>query len=149
MNSIDWRLHTLAPSLRGIERVRCVQVGVGGTGSWVARMMAGVHVARRDAQLAGIAFPLWALGGLPWDLVLVDPDRVEEKNVGRQAFGYDAIGAYKAQVLVDDLGRTHRLAYEAHCLPFAPAVLRQEPHTLVVLVGCVDNPAARAFPRHV
>ncbi|MDT8306517.1 MAG: ThiF family adenylyltransferase, partial [Anaerolineae bacterium] len=52
---------------------RIMLVGVGGTGSTLALFLAGLAYHAREK-------------GIRVELTLVDPDRIEQANVGRQAF---------------------------------------------------------------
>ena len=74
-----------------------VIVGLGGTGAQAARIAGRIlyDMRRRRMQTP--------------PLLLIDPDRVEEKNVGRQMFTPADIGAYKAAVV----GRRLNLALGA------------------------------------
>ena len=61
-------------------------VGVGGTGASTARIVARIIY---DMQRSRRHTP---------QIVLIDPDRVEEKNIGRQAlFDPSSIGKFKAE----------------------------------------------------
>jgi PRTRC genetic system ThiF family protein len=80
-------------------------------------------------------------------LYIVDPDRVEPHNVARQCFDRQDVGRFKAEVLAERLSRRfgREVGYtvlpydrELHAQVFADAGSR-----LNVLVGCVDNAAAR------
>ena len=84
-------------------------------------------------------------------LVFVDPDQVEEKNIGRQNFCPAEIGADKAMSLA------YRYSY-AFGLEITPvidrfddkvlgrfiATARWGQSALTLVIGCVDSPAARA-----
>jgi len=108
-------------------------VGCGGTGSFAA-----LHLAR----LA------WAAGqrGLDIQLIFVDPDRVEAKNVGRQNFCPAEIGRAKAETLASRFGLAFGLKVEAEVGLFRPEMIyesrrRYDEHLL--LVGAVDTVQAR------
>lgn len=65
-----------------------VVVGVGGTGCQVTRIAARMLYDMRRSRLH-----------VP-KMILIDPDRIEEKNVGRQAlFAPAEIGEYKAAAI--------------------------------------------------
>lgn len=109
-----------------IERV--VVVGTGGTGGYLAQGLAKL-VAGYDLDL---------------DVVLVDPDTVEERNIFRQNFLASEIGYPKAEVLAGRLNAQFGTA-------FASFVGKGEAHPLVrgygrdtLYVTCVDTLAARA-----
>jgi PRTRC genetic system ThiF family protein len=118
-----------------------VQVGVGGTGSWLAMSLARlVYHARQKGQAIR--------------LVLVDPDVIEEANVGRQAFSPGEIGGNKAESMALRLNLALGLDITAVAAPFTaaetmPWVYRQEREqygrhrTRFILVGAVDNHMAR------
>ena len=104
-------------------------VGCGGTGGFLAEAVCRLLLGRRAR------------------LFLVDPDRVEPHNVARQAFDAADTGRFKAQVLAERLARRFGrgvgysvLPYDAglHARVFGGARSR-----LNLLVGCVDNGAAR------
>jgi PRTRC genetic system ThiF family protein len=118
-----------------------VQVGVGGTGSWLAMSLARlVYHARQKGQAIR--------------LVLVDPDDVQAANVGRQAFSPGEIGCNKAENMAWRLNLALGLDITAVAAPFTaaetmPWVYRQEREqygrhrTRFILVGAVDNHLAR------
>jgi len=67
-------------------------VGVGGTGASTARIVARIIY---DMQRSRRHTP---------QIVLIDPDRVEEKNIGRQAlFAPSDIGKFKAECVAKRL----------------------------------------------
>lgn len=113
------------------DRWRFVLVGCGGTGSWLAPSVARIARVLQEA-------------GKETEIYFVDPDHVEEKNIPRQNFCQAEIGANKAQALAFrysaawgvgitalgkafDFGQMTKVAYES----------------ITVVVGCVDNAAAR------
>jgi PRTRC genetic system ThiF family protein len=106
-----------------------VLVGCGGTGGFLAEAVCRLLLGR-SAQVC-----------------LIDPDRVEPHNVARQAFDRSDVGRFKAEVLAERLARRFGreigysvLPYEAemHAQAFGDGRSR-----LNLLVGCVDNGAAR------
>lgn len=106
-----------------------VLVGCGGTGGFLADSICRLLIDR------------------PADLYLVDPDRVEPHNVARQAFDRADVGHFKAEVLAMRLARRFGREIGYSVLPYD-----HEPHAQVfggmhsrlnLLVGCVDNAAAR------
>jgi len=124
-----------SPAAEGTRLVRyereatVVLVGCGGTGGFLAEAVCRLLLGRA-AQL-----------------YLVDPDRVEAHNVARQAFDRADVGSFKAQMLAERLVRRFGrevgyavLPYDAqlHAQVFGEARSR-----LSLLIGCVDNAAAR------
>lgn len=118
------------------ERVVILLVGCGGTGSFAAHSL---------AQLA-----VWAKGaGLDLRLYFVDPDVIEEKNLVRQNFCPAEIGQPKALSLAWRYTAAFGLNIIPVLKPFSADLLtRLQPQsspqgTLTLLVGAVDNVAAR------
>jgi PRTRC genetic system ThiF family protein len=75
-------------------------------------------------------------------MTLIDPDIIEERNVGRQAgFAPSDVGQSKAAVLSRRFNLALGLNIEAIAAPFDPEVYHTTTSTL--LVGCVDNHEAR------
>ncbi|MBZ0306314.1 MAG: ThiF family adenylyltransferase [Anaerolineae bacterium] len=108
---------------------RILIVGAGGTGSALARITARILWQR--VQL-GQTVPL---------LHLVDPDQVEEKNVGRQGgFSPADVGGYKAEILAKRYSLALGLPILWSNEPFDPQKHMQRG---TILVGCVDNHEAR------
>jgi PRTRC genetic system ThiF family protein len=106
-----------------------VVVGLGGTGSQLARSIARIafDMKRSDLFAPSISF--------------VDPDRVEENNVGRQMFTAADVGQYKAELLARRFNAALGLDITAIPEPFDPERHGGQHGTL--LVGCVDNHLAR------
>jgi PRTRC genetic system ThiF family protein len=106
-----------------------VLVGGGGTGGFLAEALCRLLIGKAAR------------------LYLVDPDRVEPHNVARQCFDRSDVGAFKAEVLAERLARRfgREVGYsvlpydgEVHAEVFGDARSR-----LNLLIGCVDNSAAR------
>jgi PRTRC genetic system ThiF family protein len=113
-----------------IERV--VIVGCGGTGAQVARIVARILYDMRRARLH-----------TP-DLLLIDPDIVEEKNVGRQLF--TAADATLKLPKVEVVGKRLNMALGldiAWCVE--PFSVEKHSHSYgsQLVVSCVDNHLAR------
>ena len=105
-----------------------VVVGCGGTGGFL-----GEAVCR-------------LLIDVPGEIHLVDMDRVEAHNCGRQAFGRDDIGRFKAQVLAERFSRAFGREVGYSVLPYDAelhAAVFATRARLNLIVGCVDNAAAR------
>lgn len=97
-------------------------VGCGGTGGWVAEGLA--RILPPQAQL-----------------LLVDHDTVEERNLSRQNFLPEELGRYKAEALAHRLAHRYRraAAYSVAALKIG----QRAPSYSGLLIGCVDNPQAR------
>src|SRR5579871_4736397 len=113
-----------------IHIVKVTLVGLGGTGAQIAR-----HVARivYDMRRSRLHTP---------KLVFIDPDTVEEKNVGRQLFTRAEIGQNKAVALMRRFNCALGLDITA-----IPEAIRVEQHFERnggnLVIGAVDNHLAR------
>jgi len=95
-------------------------VGCGGTGGFVAEGLC--RLLPREATL-----------------VLVDHDRVEERNLRRQNFVREDLGRFKSEALAQRLARKYGRAVAYSTLPVGTVELRFPG----VVIGCVDNGLAR------
>jgi PRTRC genetic system ThiF family protein len=106
-----------------------VLVGCGGTGGFLAEAICRLVIGRHAS------------------LCLVDPDRVEPHNVARQSFERADIGHFKAEVLAERLARRFGREVGYSVLPYDHELHSQvfggTRSALNLLVGCVDNAAAR------
>ncbi len=115
------------------DQVLIMLVGCGGTGSYAALHLAQLAYTARQENI-------------DLNLVFIDPDHVEQKNIGRQNFAPGEIGQPKAVTLA----RRYSLAYGLSIRPvvekFSYSLLRQfrlNPDHFTLVVGCVDNTPAR------
>jgi PRTRC genetic system ThiF family protein len=95
-------------------------VGCGGTGGFVAEGLCRILPAHAS-------------------LVLVDHDRVEEHNLGRQNFTRAELGRLKSEALAERLAREFGRPVAYSTLPVAEAAFELWP----LVIGCVDNGPAR------
>jgi PRTRC genetic system ThiF family protein len=109
--------------------VQIVIAGCGGIGAYMA-----MHVGRLMRVLYNDQRGV--------NLTLVDPDTVEEKNLGRQLFCEAELASPKALALARRYGGAWGLNTMAHVGEFNEQLLHTDAD-LIVLVGCVDNAAAR------
>src|SRR5262245_41719724 len=77
-----------------------VVVGCGGTGGFLAEAICRLLIGRRSR------------------LFLVDPDRVEQHNVARQAFDRREVDRFKAEVLAERLARRFERQISYSILPY-------------------------------
>src|SRR5450432_1752831 len=119
-------VHTFSPDNRFSE---IVLVGMGGSGSQWARTLCRIvyDLRRRRQHVPQIRF--------------VDPDRIEEKNVGQQMFSPSDIGAFKAETLARRFNLALGLGIIWHNETFDAQQHARSYGTL--LCGAVDNHAAR------
>ncbi|HEU4327837.1 MAG TPA: PRTRC system ThiF family protein [Roseiflexaceae bacterium] len=126
--TIDPAVPFVVPPAKSIS---IVQVGAGGTGSFLLRGLARLARHCRDT------------GGPELNIYVVDADVVEPKNVGRQLFGDADVGKNKAQVLSARLNAVFGIQICA-----IPQMLEGQQNIkgeseYGILVGAVDNAAAR------
>ncbi|MEH2067911.1 MAG: ThiF family adenylyltransferase [Nostoc sp.] len=113
------------------EKIEFMLVGCGGTGSHcayaIARLMYAINTTGKKATATFIDF-----------------DTVEEKNIARQLFCQADLGRPKAEVLAHRLSLSLALDIAAINKPFNVEMIGEKASmSLVVIVGCVDNPKAR------
>ena len=122
------RLHIPA-----FTRVAVTQIGCGGTGSHIASGLVAIADALSERDI-------------PMDVLLIDPDIVEEKNVGRQLFALADIGKPKAQVIAERLNAAFGTRFSALAREVAETDLFGDftGLPLRIVIGAVDNPAARS-----
>ncbi len=111
--------------------LRLYLIGCGGTGSWLAP-----HVVR----LARFLREAHAMNG---QVTFIDPHVVEPKNVYRQNFSNAEIGAHKAETLALRLGPAWGVEIGVHVARFDPKMVEHQYGDIALLIGCVDNAAAR------
>jgi PRTRC genetic system ThiF family protein len=103
-----------------------------GTGSWIA-----AQIARTGRVLIE--------QGRRVQIVFIDPDRVSAANVPRSCFCEQEIGELKAVALARRYSGAWALEIGTITEHFTPEMARPSPNedALNVVVGCVDNAAAR------
>ena len=97
-----------------------IVVGCGGTGAFVAEGLCRLLPPRAD-------------------LVLIDHDRVEERNLTRQNFTREDLGQFKSEALAGRLTRKYRLPIAYSTLALGMVEIRRPG----LIIGCVDNGLAR------
>lgn len=116
------------------NKLRIIQVGAGGTGSFAALAIARLIYELNES-------------GKSSELLIIDPDVVEAGNIPRSNFCAAEIGSFKAQTLAKRI----TLAWGLEC-HYANETFDAEMHlkrsyedyrSLTVIVGCVDNHLAR------
>lgn len=110
-------------------------VGAGGTGSFLA-----LHLAR-------LAYHARQQHNFDIRLTVVDPDTVEERNIGRQNFAPAEVGSFKAQAVATRYGRAFGQSITFYNEALRPGHVdgthRYHDGWLHLLIGAVDSPAAR------
>ncbi len=111
------------------REISVIVVGAGGTGSHVLHALARMELACRALDLGHLK------------VIAVDPDTVSPSNVARQLFLPAEIGQNKACALVNRLNLAYGLTWDAY--PCKLAAIRDRVFPSGVVIGCVDNAAAR------
>ena len=96
-----------------------IVVGCGGTGGFVADGLARMLPTNIN-------------------LILIDMDRVEERNLNRQSFTAADVGLFKSEALAKRLAGKYQRPVQYSILPVGAADLPKG-----IVVGCVDNGLAR------
>ena len=114
-------------------------IGTGGTGSYLAQSLARLawHARTRGIQV---------------HLTFIDPDQVEEKNVGRQLFCLPEVGLSKAETLAARFNAAFGLRIRAIPCPVAEASLESPYGSRTdqrLILGAVDNHLARHYIHHL
>ncbi len=115
--------------------IHILLVGVGGTGSWLALSLGRLAYHARQK-------------GITFYLTFVDPDKVEIKNVGRQAFCPTEMGLNKAETMAWRLNLALGLDISAISAPFTLKAGKawytpHAPEASQLIIGAVDNHLAR------
>jgi PRTRC genetic system ThiF family protein len=106
-------------------------IGCGGTGSHIAQTAARLAAHCRDTN------------GPHVQLVFVDGDTVEAKNVGRQLFSAADVGKNKAQTLAARFSAVFGISIVAFPHMLQPQTRIANPGSYGILVGAVDSAAGR------
>lgn len=112
------------------QNVRLTLAGCGGTGS---HLVSGLGALACELRTRGTAC----------DLQFIDFDIVELKNVGRQLFTAGDVGKAKCVVLAERLMRAYGIATDPILAQLDPSQLAPVPNALNLVIGAVDNSAAR------
>ena len=126
LNAVPLKIYM--PELR--NTLRLYLVGAGGTGSWLAPHV--VRLARFMRER-----------GRNVEVTFIDPDVVELKNVFRQNFGTAEIGALKAETLALRYGPAWGIPIHVYTTRFDQKMIELSYGDVGVIIGCVDNTAAR------
>ena len=108
-----------------VHPVTITVVGCGGTGSYVV------------TQLAKMAIALRELKDIELFVTVIDDDKVEEHNIGRQLFSPSDIGHPKANIIVSRVNRFYGLDW----ITKIERVTKRIDSNIVIT--CVDNVATR------
>lgn len=113
--------------INGQHRITILLVGCGGTGSLILSRLARLSKSLNLLEHPGLY------------VEVVDPDIVEEHNVGRQMFTRYDVGMNKADVLVSKINHAFGFDWDCHT-----ELYDQKKHSnFNVTISAVDNIAAR------
>ncbi len=114
-------------------RKRVIVIGCGGTGGYLVPNLARLIASLDDTNI---------------DLILLDGDRVESKNLTRQNFITPDLGRYKAEVLAERYSAAFGI--EIHFIPeylksikMLTSLCTSHDHGANIVIGCVDNHRTR------
>lgn len=107
--------------------ISIVLIGAGGTGSEMLN------------KLARIAYTMNTVDSRDLMVYLVDPDKVDAPNLGRQLFCTADIGRFKSDVLIERINRFYGTNWESIPNAFHPSYIK---HTNIVIT-CTDNVESR------
>lgn len=126
------------------QRILAILVGCGGTGSFLALHLARLASHARERHNVDV------------QLVFIDHDHVESKNIGRQNFCPAEVGVNKAQALMMRYNRAFGLTIQSYAARADKKLLDDiviywqrnllyayQDSKLSILCGAVDNAAAR------
>lgn len=115
--------------------LRFIVVGAGGTGSFVVPAIARLVYELKQQQNKFA------------EMLIVDPDVVENGNIPRSNFCFAEVGRYKAQTLAERVSTAWGIETSFSCERFdAEKHLKSSTsdyRSLTIIVGCVDNYLAR------
>ena len=115
--------------------LRFIVVGAGGTGSFVVPAIARLIYELKQQQNKSA------------EMLIVDPDVVENGNIPRSNFCFAEVGRYKAQALAERVSTAWGIETSFSCERFdADKHLKSsnsDYRNLTLIVGCVDNYLAR------
>lgn len=115
--------------------LRFIVVGAGGTGSFVV------------PAIARLIFELKQQQNKSAEMLIVDPDVVENGNIPRSNFCFAEVGRYKAQTLAERVATVWGIETGFSCERFdLEKHLKSSTsdyRSLTIIVGCVDNHLAR------
>jgi len=112
------------------QEVRLVMVGCGGTGSWLAPSIARIARVLNES-------------GTEASALFIDPDFIESKNIPRQNFCDAELRFPKAQTLAARYSLAWGVEIGAVTNHFKAEMIGCRWNRLTVVIGCVDNAAAR------
>ena len=115
--------------------LRFIVVGAEGTGSFVVPAISRLIYELKQQQNKSA------------EMLIVDPDVVENGNIPRSNFCFAEIGRYKAQTLAERVSTAWGIETSYSCERFDPEKhlksSTSDYRSLTIIVGCVDNYMAR------
>ncbi len=112
--------------INGVHRITINLIGCGGTGSLVATKLARFHKALNFLDHPGLF------------VTIIDPDKVEEFNIGRQMYVDSDIGRYKADATIQKINFAFNLDWEAKNRIFG-----KQDTSVNIVISAVDNVRTR------
>ena len=125
------RINAVPVILTDHKHLHLYLIGCGGTGGWLVQTLSRLTKILTD-QARSVS------------LTLIDPDIVEKVNIPRQNFTQADLGLNKAQVLALRYGMAYGVDVKAIPERFEPEMVRADYNSLRIIIGSVDNAAARS-----
>jgi PRTRC genetic system ThiF family protein len=125
------RINAVPVILTDHKHLHLYLIGCGGTGGWLVQTLSRLTKILTD-QARSVS------------LTLIDPDIVEKVNIPRQNFTQADLGLNKAQVLALRYGMAYGVDVKAIPERFEPEMVRADYNSLSIIIGSVDNAAARS-----
>lgn len=125
------RINAVPVILTDHKHLHLYLIGCGGTGGWLVQTLSRLTKILTDQ-------------GRSVSLTLIDPDIVEKVNIPRQNFTQADLGLNKAQVLALRYGMAYGVDVKAIPERFEPEMVRADYNSLSIIIGSVDNAAARS-----
>ncbi len=125
------RINAVPVILTDHKHLHLYLIGCGGTGGWLVQTLSRLTKILTDQ-------------GGSVSLTLIDPDIVEKVNIPRQNFTQADLGLNKAQVLALRYGMAYGVDVKAIPERFEPEMVRAAYNSLSIIIGSVDNAAARS-----
>jgi PRTRC genetic system ThiF family protein len=104
----------------------------------VALVGAGGNGSEMLTKLGRMAYTLNAVYGRDLFVTLIDPDTVEEPNLGRQLFCASDLGRFKSDVLIERVNRFYGTNWVSN-----PKAVEKSDLKSNLVISCTDNVASR------
>jgi PRTRC genetic system ThiF family protein len=112
-----------------VHKITIDVIGAGGTGSHVLGHLGRIHKALVALEHPGLF------------VRMIDDDKVDEANLGRQNFSPAHLGMYKGDALIQNINRFYGTDWAS--VPKKIQDCELDEHGANIIIGCVDSGVAR------